>query len=89
MPELTSKPNWNLIGIIELRAEEFVQRCVEDIVELEEGLDDELQVELDNAAVCFVNFLLETMEFDGEMSHVRATKTTSELECIAICTVPF
>ena len=51
MPELTSKPNWNLIGIIELRAEEFVQRRVEDIVELEEGIDDELQVELDNAAV--------------------------------------
>ena len=51
MPELTSEPNWNLLGIIELRAEEFVKRCVEDIVELEEGLDDELQVELDNAAV--------------------------------------
>ena len=49
--ELTSKPDWNLLGVIELRAEEFVQRCVEDIVELEEGLDDELQVELDNAAV--------------------------------------
>ena len=49
--ELTSKPDWNLLGVIELRAEEFVQRCVEDIVELEEGLNNELEVELDNAAV--------------------------------------
>lgn len=54
---LTSKPDWNLFGIIELRAEEFVERCVKDIVELEEGLDDELQVELDNGTGCFADLI--------------------------------
>ena len=68
---LTSKPDWNLLGIIELGTEEFVKRCVEDVVELEEGLDDELQVELDNAAVLFVfGVRLETMEFGGDKMHV-------------------
>lgn len=50
---LTSKPDWNLLGIIELGTEEFVKRCIEDVMELEERLDDELQVELDDAAVCW------------------------------------
>ena len=36
---LTSKPNRNLLGIIELGAKEFVKRCVKDIVELEEGFE--------------------------------------------------
>ena len=71
---LTSKPDWNLLGIIELGTEEFVKRCVEDVVELEEGLDDELQVELDNAAVLFVfGVRLETMEFGGDTMHVGTT----------------
>lgn len=49
-PVHTSEPNGHLLGI-ELRAEELVEGGVEDIVELEEGLDDELQVELDDGAV--------------------------------------
>lgn len=77
-----------MLGIVELRAEEFVKRCVKDIVELEEGFDDELQVELDNAAVCFVVLIGNDgiRRRNESMSHVR---TTSELECTAICKVPF
>ena len=81
---LTSKPNRNLLGIIELGAEEFVKRCVKDIVELEEGFDDELQVELDNGTVCFVDLIGN----DGiRWRNDRDVGTTSPLECIAItCT---
>ena len=81
---LTSKPNRNLLGAIELGAEEFVKRCVKDIVELEEGFDDELQVELNNGTVCFVDLIGN----DGiRWRNDRDVRTTSPLECIAItCT---
>ena len=54
IPAHTSEPNGNLLGIVKLRPAELVERGVEDIVELEEGLDDELQVEFDDGAVFWI-----------------------------------